>query len=83
MVTPPIRSPRPIRYIILGLLILAAGIVTTAAAVYFGPHAFSAPEKAAETQTGAKSRLAVNLVEDVPHTLIVPEKRARSARRPG
>jgi cobalt-zinc-cadmium efflux system membrane fusion protein len=73
MVTPPIRSPRPIRYIILGLLILAAGIVTTAAAIYFGPRAFSAPEKAAETQTGAKSRLAVKLVEEVPHTMIVPE----------
>jgi cobalt-zinc-cadmium efflux system membrane fusion protein len=55
-------------------LILGAGIVITAGAVYYGPKAFSAREKATEGQGAAKSRLAVELVEDVPHTLSVPER---------
>jgi membrane fusion protein, heavy metal efflux system len=74
MPTPQTKSRSPTRYVVLGLLILAAGIVITAAAVYFGPHAFSSREKVAERQQVAKSRLAVELVEDVPHTLSVPER---------
>jgi cobalt-zinc-cadmium efflux system membrane fusion protein len=54
-------------------LILAAGIVITAAAVYYGPRALAGRDKAAETQRVTKPRLAVELVEDVPHTLSVPE----------
>jgi cobalt-zinc-cadmium efflux system membrane fusion protein len=74
MATIPVRSTSPLRYIILGLLILGAGIVITAGAVYYGPKAFSAREKTTETQGAPKSRLAVELVEDVPHTLSVPER---------
>jgi membrane fusion protein, heavy metal efflux system len=72
--TAPTRSTSSIRYIVLGVLILAVGIVITAAAIYFGPRAFAAREKAPERQSGPKSRLAVELVEDVPHTLSVPER---------
>jgi cobalt-zinc-cadmium efflux system membrane fusion protein len=74
MATAPTRFKSPIRSIILGLLILTAGIVITAAAVYYGPRAFSGREKGAERQSVTKSRLAVELAEDVPHTLIVPER---------
>ncbi len=74
MSTPQPKTSSPIRYVVLGLLILTAGIVITAAAIYYGPRAFSAHEKASEKQTVAKSRLAVELVEDIPHTLIVPER---------
>jgi cobalt-zinc-cadmium efflux system membrane fusion protein len=68
------RSASPIRFIILGVAILVAGVAITGAAVYYGPRAFSPREKLAEKQAGPKSRLAVELVEDVPHTLSVPER---------
>jgi cobalt-zinc-cadmium efflux system membrane fusion protein len=67
------RPSSPSRYIILGLLILAAGIVVTAGAIY-GPRGLSAlGNRAAQRQPAAKPRLAVELVEDMPHTLSVPE----------
>jgi len=68
------KTPSPIRYVVLGLLILTAGIVITAAAIYYGPRAFSAHEKASQKQAVTKSRLAVELAEDIPHTLVVPER---------
>jgi membrane fusion protein, heavy metal efflux system len=74
MSAPHTRSSSPIRYVILGLLILAAGIIITAAAIYYGPQAFSGREKVAQKQPITKSRLAVELAEDIPHTLIVPER---------
>jgi cobalt-zinc-cadmium efflux system membrane fusion protein len=73
MPTPPARSSSPVRYIVLGLLILAAGIAVTAGAIY-GPQGLSAlGNKGAAKQPVSKPRLAVELVEDVPHTLSVPE----------
>src|SRR5262249_14311126 len=68
------RLPSPVRYIILGLLILAAGIVVTALAIYGLPELPALGKKSAETQPPAKTRLAVELAEDVPHTLVVPER---------
>jgi cobalt-zinc-cadmium efflux system membrane fusion protein len=55
-----------------GLSILAAGILVIAAAIY-GPRGLSAFNRRTENPP-AKSRLAVELVEDVPHTLYVPER---------
>jgi cobalt-zinc-cadmium efflux system membrane fusion protein len=69
----PIKSTSPIRYIILGLVILIAGVLITGAAVYYGPRAFSGRDKRGEKQNGSKARLPVELVEDIPHTLMVPE----------
>jgi cobalt-zinc-cadmium efflux system membrane fusion protein len=63
----------PVRYIIFGLMILLAGLTVTTAAVY-GPSGLSAlSKKSGETQA-AKARLAVELVEDTPHTLNVPQR---------
>jgi cobalt-zinc-cadmium efflux system membrane fusion protein len=73
MASTPAKSASPVRYIILGVVILGAGIVITAAAVYYGPRAFSARDNVPEKPRVAKPRLAVELVEDVPHTLSVPE----------
>ena len=68
------RMSSPVRYIILGLLILAAGIVVTALTIYGLPELPALGKKSAETQPPAKARLAVELAEDVPHTLVVPER---------
>jgi membrane fusion protein, heavy metal efflux system len=78
MATPPLKSTSPVRYIIFGLLILLAGVALTTTAVYFGPHAFSSSEKAADKNPVTKSRLAVELVEEIPHTLSVPERVRKS-----
>jgi cobalt-zinc-cadmium efflux system membrane fusion protein len=78
MATIPVKSTSPVRYIIFGVLILGAGIVVTAGAVYYGPKAFASPEKQTESQGNGKSRLAVELVDDIPHTLSVPENVRKS-----
>jgi len=68
------RAASPVRYIVFGLLILSAGVVVTVAAVY-GPRGLSAlGHKQLEKEPADKSRLAVELAEDVPHMLIVPER---------
>jgi cobalt-zinc-cadmium efflux system membrane fusion protein len=73
MPTPQPRTSSPRRYIVFGLAILAAGIVITVAAIY-GPREIPAlGKKAAATPPAGKPRLAVELVEDMPHTLSVPE----------
>jgi len=59
--------------VIFGLLILAAGISLTALAIYVPPGLSALSRKPAETQP-PKGRLAVELVEDIPHTLSVPER---------
>jgi cobalt-zinc-cadmium efflux system membrane fusion protein len=59
---------------VIGLVILLAGVAITVAAVYYGPRAFSGREKSSEKPGTPRSRLAVELAEDVPHTLIVPER---------
>jgi cobalt-zinc-cadmium efflux system membrane fusion protein len=71
----PARSKlsSPVRYIIFGVLILGAGIAVTAMAIYGLPGLSALAKRSTETQPPAKTRLAVELVEDVPHTLIVPE----------
>jgi cobalt-zinc-cadmium efflux system membrane fusion protein len=76
--TPTVTSVRsrrssPVRYIILGLAILGAGIVVTVLAVYWLPG-LSAAKKSTAIETQGKGRLAVELVEDIPHTLYVPER---------
>jgi cobalt-zinc-cadmium efflux system membrane fusion protein len=53
-------------------VIVAAGIVVTAAAIY-GPQGLSALSKGAEKRPVTRPRLAVELVEEIPHTLSVPE----------
>ena len=69
----PAKLSIPIRFIIFGLLIVAAGIVVTALAIY-GTHQLPALSKRpGENLSVAKARLPVELVEEVPHTLIVPE----------
>jgi membrane fusion protein, heavy metal efflux system len=73
MPTSQTRSSSPVRYIVLGLIILAAGIVVTGVAIY-GTRGLSVLVKGAEKQPAPPSRLAVELAEDVPHTLIVPER---------
>src|SRR5260370_12760746 len=73
MNTPPKRLSSPVRYVIFGLLILAAGISLTALAIYVPPGLSALSRKPAETQP-PKGRLAVELVEDIPHTLSVPER---------
>jgi cobalt-zinc-cadmium efflux system membrane fusion protein len=55
-------------------LILAAGIVVTALTIYGTQQLPALVKKHGESQPPAKSRLAVELAEDVPHTLIVPER---------
>jgi cobalt-zinc-cadmium efflux system membrane fusion protein len=78
MPTLPTKSSRPVRYIVFGLLVLVAGIVVTGGAIY-GIGGFAGPGKpAAGKQPVRKPRLAVELVEEIPHTLSVPE-RVRSA----
>lgn len=73
MATTQPRASSPARYIVLGVLIVVAGVVVTAVAIY-GPRGLSAlTHKEAEKEPG-KSRLAVELAEDMPHTLIVPER---------
>jgi len=55
-------------------LIVVAGIAVTAGAIY-GPRGLSAlGNKAANKEAAAKPRLAVELAEDLPHTLVVPER---------
>jgi cobalt-zinc-cadmium efflux system membrane fusion protein len=69
-----IRSS-PARYIAFGFVILAAGIVVTALAVY---GTLQLPVHGGGASAGirdqARERLAVELVEDIPHTLLVPER---------
>jgi cobalt-zinc-cadmium efflux system membrane fusion protein len=57
----------------LGLFILIAGVVVTAVAIY-GTRGLSALASAREKQPLPRPRLAVELAEDLPHTLIVPER---------
>jgi cobalt-zinc-cadmium efflux system membrane fusion protein len=73
MASPPTRPTSPIHYIVVGLTILAAGIVITVAAIYYGPRALSRREKTGEKPPPPRSRPAVELAEKTPHTLIVPE----------
>jgi cobalt-zinc-cadmium efflux system membrane fusion protein len=61
------------RYIAFGLFVLVAGIVVTALAIYGLPGLSASHKGAGETEPPAKGRLAVELVEDMPHTLNVPE----------
>jgi cobalt-zinc-cadmium efflux system membrane fusion protein len=67
------RPSSPVRYIVVGLLILLAGVVVTAIAMY-APRGLSALGRRTEKQPVAKPRLEVELVEDIPHTLSVPER---------
>jgi cobalt-zinc-cadmium efflux system membrane fusion protein len=55
-------------------LIVVAGVLVTAGAVY-APQGLSAlTHKGADKHQAGKPRLAVELVEDMPHTLFVPER---------
>jgi len=73
-VRPPIpKMKSPARYIILGLSILAAGVVITIGAIY-GTRGLSGPGDVPVKQPVLKQRLAVELAEDIPHTLIVPQR---------
>jgi cobalt-zinc-cadmium efflux system membrane fusion protein len=63
-----------VRYIVLGLSILTAGIVLTALAIYGTRQLPSLAARSSESQPATKRRPAVELVEDVPHTLSVPER---------
>jgi cobalt-zinc-cadmium efflux system membrane fusion protein len=68
------RKPTsPLRYVIFGMLILAAGISVVALAIYGTRQLPTLIKKPAETAPPAKGRLAVELVENIPHTLSVPE----------
>jgi cobalt-zinc-cadmium efflux system membrane fusion protein len=64
----------PVRLIVFGLLILAAGIVVTALTVYGLPDLPVLAKQTTEKQPPAGTRLAVELVEDMAHTLSVPER---------
>jgi cobalt-zinc-cadmium efflux system membrane fusion protein len=68
------KSSVPVRFIALGLSILAAGIVVTALTIYLTRQLPAFAQTSESTEPAAKGRLAVELVEDVPHTLIVPER---------
>jgi cobalt-zinc-cadmium efflux system membrane fusion protein len=73
---PPIRQTKPsspARLIILGLLILGAGVVVTVVAIY-GTRGLSGPGQVPGRVSPVKERLAVELAEDIPHTLVVPER---------
>jgi cobalt-zinc-cadmium efflux system membrane fusion protein len=63
----------PWRIIVLGFVILAAGIAVTAFALY-GPHQIPvfAPRSAGTPPD--RDRPAIELAEDIPHTLKVPER---------
>jgi cobalt-zinc-cadmium efflux system membrane fusion protein len=78
LVTPPIPPPTKlsgsVRYIVVGVVILAAGIGLTLLAMYEMPGLTALGKRSAEAPPPAKTRLAVDLVENVPHTLSVPEK---------
>jgi cobalt-zinc-cadmium efflux system membrane fusion protein len=68
------RSSSPVRYVVAGLAILAAGIVVTTLAVYGTRELPALVKKPAPAEPPSQGRLAVELAEDVPHTLIVPER---------
>jgi cobalt-zinc-cadmium efflux system membrane fusion protein len=66
------KKSSSIRYIVFGVLVLVAGVVVTIQAVYGPTNPTAGGAKSTEPQpTG---RLAIELVENVPHTLIVPER---------
>ncbi len=72
------RSAGHARYVVFGLLFLAAGIGVTAFAVY-GAHQWpGAGGRTADAQTPPPDRLSIELVEDVPHTVVVPERVRRA-----
>jgi cobalt-zinc-cadmium efflux system membrane fusion protein len=73
MSTTPSRSSSPVRYIVFGIVILGAGIVVTVMAVYGRPELPSLGRRSEQPQRPAKPRLPVELVEDMPHTLSIPE----------
>jgi cobalt-zinc-cadmium efflux system membrane fusion protein len=68
------RTSSPVRYLIVGLVILATGVVVTAAATYGLPGLAARSKKPEEAAAPTSQRLAVELVEDVPRTLSVPER---------
>jgi membrane fusion protein, heavy metal efflux system len=68
------KPSSPARYIAFGVFILAAGVVVTALTIYLPRELPALVKKPTETPPPAKSRLAVELVEDMPHTLSVPER---------
>jgi membrane fusion protein, heavy metal efflux system len=71
---PPIPQMRsPARLIILSLVVLAAGVVIMVGAIY-GARGLSRPRDVPDRPAAVKQRLAVELAEDTPHTLIVPER---------
>ena len=72
--TPPKSSSSSVRVLILGLVIVTIGIGVTIATIYLTRDSLVLASKPGETQPSAKERLAVELVEDVPHTLRVPDR---------
>ena len=63
----------PVRYIALGIAIVAAGVVVTILAIYGTRQLPALAKKSPANESPAKRRLPVELVEDMPHTLTVPE----------
>ncbi len=67
------KTTSPVRYIALGVAIVAAGVVVTALAIYGTRQLPALAKKSPTNEPPEKRRLPVELVEDMPHTLIVPE----------
>src|ERR1700730_11327350 len=67
------KETSPVRYIALGIAIVAAGVVVTALAIYGTRQLPALAKKSPANEPPAQRRLPVELVEDMPHTLTVPE----------
>jgi cobalt-zinc-cadmium efflux system membrane fusion protein len=67
------RASSPVRYIIFGVLILIAGLAVTTVAIYGSWGLSTLREKMAGKPPAPKGRLTVGLVEEIPHTLSVPD----------
>jgi membrane fusion protein, heavy metal efflux system len=68
------KTTSPVRYIALGVAIVAAGVVVTVLAIYGTRQLPTLAKKSTTNEPPEKRRLPVELVEDLPHTLIVPER---------
>ena len=72
------QRPSSVRYIVFGVLALIAGIAVTVFAIYEPTSVTTGSGKSSESL--ASNRLAIELVEDVPHTLRVPEQVRKALR---
>jgi cobalt-zinc-cadmium efflux system membrane fusion protein len=63
-----------VRYIVFGLLIVVAGIAVTFLAIYGNRQLPAAARKTPASEPSTGGHPGVELVEDVPHTVSVPER---------